>query len=95
MGLSTLLKYLPLKDVTGFAVCVCLSTGYEALARENATPIWSHLEDGDVYSVLIEEKIIHTGIKIGYIILLVLCLGTVFFLHLYLVGGTDGEDSLL
>lgn len=48
-----------------------------------------------MYSVLIKERSIHTGIKIGYIILLVLCLGTVFFLHLYLVGGTDGENSLL
>lgn len=65
------------------------------LAGKNVIPIWNHLEDGDVYSVLIKEKSIYTGIKIRYIILLVLCLGTVFFLHLYLVGGTDGEDSLL
>lgn len=65
------------------------------LAEENVAPIWSHLEDGEVYSVLIKEKSTHTGIKIGYIILLVLRFGTVFFLHLYLVGGTDGEDSLL
>lgn len=65
------------------------------LAGKNVIPNWSHLEDGDVCSVLIKEKSIHTGIKIRYIILLVLCLATVLFLHLYLVGGTDGEDSFL
>lgn len=48
----------------------------------------------EVYSVLIKERSIHTGIKFGYIILLVLHLGIVFYLHLYLVGGTDGKDSL-
>lgn len=48
-----------------------------------------------MYFVLIKKENIHTGIKIQYIIKLVLCSGTVFFLHLYLVGGTDGEDSLL
>lgn len=48
-----------------------------------------------MYFVLIKKENIRTGIKIQYIIQLVLCSGTVFFLHLYLVGGTDGEDSLL
>lgn len=65
------------------------------LAGENVTLIWSLLEDGDMYFVLIKEQNIHTGIKIQCIIQLVLCSGTVFFLHLHLVGGTDGEDSLL
>lgn len=79
----------------GLSLCVCLPIGYKALAGENVTLIWSHLEDVDMYFVLIKEENIHTGIKIQYLIQLMLCSGTVFFLHLYLVGGTDGENTLL
>lgn len=79
----------------GLSLCVCLPIGYEVLTGENVTLFWSHLEEGDMYFVLIKEENIHTSIKIQYIIQLVLCSGTVFFLHLYLVGGTDGADSLL
>lgn len=79
----------------GLSLSVCLPIGYEALTGENVTLIWSHLEDGDMYFVLIKEENIHTSIKIQYIIQLVLRSGTVFFLHLYLVGGTDGADNLL
>lgn len=80
------------------SLCGCLSIGYEALAGKNVTPIWSHLEDENMYSVLIKERIIHTSIKIRYIILsyyLCYAWGLCSFLHLYLVSGTDGEDSLL
>lgn len=79
----------------GLSLSVCLPIGFEALAGENVTLTWSRLEDGDMCFVLIKEENIHTGIKIQYIIQLVFCSETVFFLHLYLVGGTDGEDSLL
>lgn len=80
------------------SLCGCFSIGYEVLAGKNVTPIWSHLEDENMYSVLIKERIIHTSIKIRYIILsyyLCYAWGLCSFLHLYLGGGTDGEDSLL